>query len=108
MRENGDDDKEKQQSAALRSWLVMSHTGLQTFCLSCCLEVNWLCRSRKACVGEVIKTVLAKENLAGTTAVVTQLRAEHKIATKRKQPAHRDWIAEVMSWSVRLREEKAN
>lgn len=47
-------------------------------------------------MGEVIKTVLAKENLACTTAAVTQLRAEHKIATKRKEPVHRDWISEVM------------
>ncbi len=46
-------------------------------------------------MGEVIKTVLAKENLARTTAVVTQLRAGHKIATKRKQPVHRDWISGV-------------
>lgn len=47
-------------------------------------------------MGEVIKTVLAKESLACTTAVVTQLRAEHKIATKKKQAVHRDWISEVM------------
>lgn len=46
-------------------------------------------------MGEVIKTVLAKENLAHTTAVVTQLRAEHKIGTKGKQSVHGDWILEV-------------
>lgn len=44
-------------------------------------------------MGEVIKTVLAKENLACTTDVVTQLRAEHKIA---KQLVHREWTSEVM------------
>lgn len=83
-------------AAALKSWLVTSHTGLQTFYSSCCLRVNWLCRSRTVCVGEVIIRVLAKENLAGTTAVVTPLRAELKIATKRKRPMHGDWILEVM------------
>lgn len=36
-------------------------------------------------MGEVIKRVLAKENLARTTAVVTQLRAEHNIATQKKK-----------------------
>lgn len=55
-------------------------------------------------MGEVIKRVLAKENLARTTAVVTQLRAEHNIAThkkKKEQAVHRDWIPEVMYyWSV--------
>ena len=47
-------------------------------------------------MGEVIKTVLAKENLALTAAAVTQLRAEHKISTKRKQPELGDWISVVM------------
>lgn len=46
-------------------------------------------------MGDVIKTVLAKESLACTAAVVTQLRAEHKITTKKKQAVHRDWISEV-------------
>lgn len=41
-------------------------------------------------MGEVIIRVLAKENLAGTTAVVTPLRAELKIATQRKRPVHGD------------------
>lgn len=35
-------------------------------------------------MGEVIKTVLAKENLAPTTAAVTQLRAGLKTAAEKK------------------------
>lgn len=62
----------------------MWHTERFTFCPSCCLGANWLCRGRIVFVGEVIKTVLAEENLAHTAAAATQLRAEHKISAKRK------------------------
>lgn len=47
-----------------------------TFCSLCYIEVNWLYLSGKPSVAKVIKTILAKENIARQTAVETQLRAE--------------------------------
>lgn len=49
-------------------------------------------------MGEAIKTVLAKENLARTPAAAARLKAgEGNIGTKRKRPAHRHWISKVPS-----------
>lgn len=74
----------KQKSSALKSCLVVLHTVLLTSHSSCCLEVNWLCENRNICVGEVIKRVLAKTNLAQKATVATQLSTEHRICRKKE------------------------
>lgn len=59
-----------------RSATKKSAAQWYTFSSFCYVEVNWLYLCRKPCKGKVIKTILAKENVAHQTAVETQLRAE--------------------------------